>query len=228
MTVWAYIRVSGPSKRKEPYSIQDQEDEIGAYARENELLIEHFRRDRNVSGAVAFEDRVAGAHLLNLLKKGDILIATRFDRIFENGIDALETLTKLKKKDIKLHVIEFGGDLNTNGQLDMILSVLRATAHKRRGRITAEARDQREKLKEDGYYVGGKIPFGYYVDDDKKIKKHPAQQKAIRRMRQLRKSGMPYREIAETIEKEFQKDKISISYSSVRSIILESEKSNDS
>lgn len=71
------------------------------------------------------------------------------------------------------------------------------------------------KLRENGKYQGGRIPFGYTRDGDELIP-NEREQKAIEKAKIYRNLGYPYREIAERVNFEFNTN---ISYSGVRKIL---------
>ena len=43
------------------------------------------------------------------LKKGDIVIAPKLDRLFRSALDALQVVEDLKKRGVSLHLLDLGG-----------------------------------------------------------------------------------------------------------------------
>jgi DNA invertase Pin-like site-specific DNA recombinase len=196
--VWAYTRVS-TVQQESGESLDVQQRMIGHYAAMHRLPVSHVFIEKGVSGAKPLSQREQGAKLLAALKPGDIIIASKLDRMFRSALDALDVANKLLKVGVSLHLIDLGGDVMGNGMAKAFFTIASAFAEAERDRIreriTEVKRDQRQR----GRYLGGRVPYGYRVVADGQLIEVPDQQKAIRRMLRLRANGHSYRTISERL-----------------------------
>jgi len=197
MAIYGYVRVSTIRQADDGESLEVQRRTINGYALMHGLTLNRVFVERGVSGSKPLSDRPQSAALLATLKKGDIVITPKLDRMFRSAIDALNVLADLKYRGISLHMIDLGGDVTGSGISRLVFTILSAVAEterdRTRERITEVKRDQRQR----GRYLGGKVPWGWRVDDNGELLPVPEQQAALARMRKLRAAGMPLRGIAE-------------------------------
>lgn len=215
MTVYAYLRVSTERQSKEGLSIEIQEQQIEGYAKSKGESVNVWIRDRGVSGSVPLSQRDQGKRLLEDLKEGDTIICSKLDRMFRSARDALNVLDDFKKKGVELHIIDLGGSV-TNGIGQLVFTILSAVAEQERSRIRERISEAKEKLRKEGRYQGGKIPFGYELTDDGVLVDNPLEKQAIKVMRSKRKSGLSYRQISELLNEEHG---VSISHNAIRKIL---------
>jgi DNA invertase Pin-like site-specific DNA recombinase len=172
---------------------------IGHYAAMHRLPISHIFVEKGVSGAKPLREREQGAKLLAALREGDIIIASKLDRMFRSALDALDVANKLVKVGVSLHLIDLGGDVMGNGMAKAFFTIASAFAEAERDRIreriTEVKRDQRAR----GRYLGGKPPYGWRVGDSGELVEVADQQRAIKRMLRLRANGHSYRAINERL-----------------------------
>lgn len=105
----AYGRVSTKDQaRPDRVSLEEQMNRCKAVAQFNNLSGQNFREfiDRGVSGAVALYKRPAGISMLAVAKEGDIIVASKLDRIFRSTSDALNTIERLRKKGIDIIICD--------------------------------------------------------------------------------------------------------------------------
>ena len=77
--------------------------------------------DAGVSGGMPFARRPAGADLLAAARKGDIVIASKLDRMFRNSLDALATAERFKEQGIHLVLFDLGQDpLTSDGMAKLV------------------------------------------------------------------------------------------------------------
>lgn len=60
-------------------------------------------------------DRPEGRKLLAAVEPGDAVITPKLDRMFRSASDALGTLEEMKGQGVRLHMIDFRGDVCSNG-----------------------------------------------------------------------------------------------------------------
>jgi putative DNA-invertase from lambdoid prophage Rac len=93
--------------------------------------------------------------LLTALRRGDVPITPKLDRMFRSAMDALGVLSDLKSRGVSLHMIDLGGDVTNNSISKLVFTISSAVAEAERDRISAVKADQKER----GRYLGGKVPY---------------------------------------------------------------------
>jgi putative DNA-invertase from lambdoid prophage Rac len=213
--VFGYTRVSTQLQAQRGESIQTQEARIRAYGEMNGLTVERYFHERGVSGTVPLHRRPVGTKLLSELRAGDVVIATKLDRMFRSAADALNSLERMKADGVSLHLIDLGGDCTGNGVAKLVFHILAAVAEAERERITERITEVKARQREDGQFIGGRVPFGWTLVNGGLVK-DDVQQRALTRMRLLKRQGKSLREIASTVSKEFA---IAISHAGVARIL---------
>jgi len=217
MTVYAYTRVSTVSQAEEGDSLEAQVRQVMGYAssRGLDLRTEHVFVEKGVSGGLEFHRRPEGLRLLVELRRGDIVVFPKLDRGFRNTRDALNVLHDLKERGVSVHSIDLGGDVTGNGVGAIIFTILSAFATFERERIASRISEVKQLRKSQGYYVGGRLPFGYLKIDGKKTI-DPTLEPIIHKMRGLRKDGHTLMAIRDWQE---ESAGIRLGYSTVRQIV---------
>src|SRR3954463_14593837 len=111
MAIYGYVRVSTIRQADDGESLEVQRRTINGYALMHGLTLNGVFVERGVAGSKPLSDRPQSAALLATLKKGDIVITPKLDRMFRSAIDALNVLADLKYRGISLHMIDLGGDV---------------------------------------------------------------------------------------------------------------------
>ena len=196
MATYGYARVSTARQSEDGESLDVQQRVLAGYATMHGLVIDQVFIERGVSGSKPLADRPQGRALLDALKSGDVILTSRLDRMFRSALDALDVLGKMQKRGISLHMIDLGGDVTGNGISKLVFTILSAVAEAERDRIRERISEVKRDQRGRGRYLGGKVPFGWRVDDQGGLQAVPAEQAALRRMRALKASGKPLRAIA--------------------------------
>lgn len=194
MAVFSYARVSTARQASEGESLDVQLRQMGGYATMQGLTINQTFVERGVSGSVPLDDRPQGKALLAFLKPGDVVITAKLDRMFRSALDALNVLADLKDRDISLHMIDLGGDVTGNGISKLVFTILSAVAEAERDRIRERISTVKADQKARGRYLGGKVPYGYRLVEDR-LEPVPEQQDVIAAVLDLRTQGKPLRAI---------------------------------
>jgi site-specific DNA recombinase len=87
-------------------------------------------------------------------------------------------------------------DVSDNGIARLFLTIVSAFAEFERDRIGEQIRATKRAQKARGEYLGGKPPFGFKYDSDRKLVPVPAQQRELQRIRQLAGEGLSPRKIS--------------------------------
>ncbi len=202
MAVYGYVRVSTDRQADDGESLGTQQRIIEGYAMMNALTLDSVFVERGVSGSKPLGERPEGARLLAILKPDDVVITPKLDRMFRSALNALDVLGQLKERDVALHIIDLGGDVTGNGISKLVFTILSAVAEAERDRIRERIRDVKTDQRKRQRYLGGIVPFGWQVGEDGALIEVPEQQRAIRRIIELRRQGLSLRGISATIAAE--------------------------
>ena len=186
---YGYLRLStNELKQSNSFEVQKQ-------ALSGKYRIDRYFSD-TVSGNTSFDKRPGWTDLMGTVKKGDRIVVHRMDRLSRNSLDFLVVEKELLKRGVSLVFVE--GPNGNSAQDQMIRTILSATAQLERSMIAARVKETRQKLKREGRYGGGKVPYGYSLRKGRLVK-NTKEQRIIEMMAKLRKGGMSYGRIAEEL-----------------------------
>jgi putative DNA-invertase from lambdoid prophage Rac len=161
--ILGYARVSpGDAADAGRSSYQIQTDIIEGFARTrgvDKYGVQIFT-DAGVSGAVKLASRPAGADLLAAMSQGDIVIASKLDRMFRSASDAIAMFEEFKARGVHLVLYDISNEPVSSGVGKLIMTILAAVADMERIRIKERTAAGRSAKKAKGGPVG-EAPFGY-------------------------------------------------------------------
>jgi putative DNA-invertase from lambdoid prophage Rac len=134
MTVYGYCRVSTARQASEGESLDVQRRQIEGYAHMHGLTLRGVTIEEGVSGSIPVHERPKGGPLFAKLRKGDVVIAPKLDRLFRSALDALQVVEDLRKRGVSLHLLDLGGDISGNGLSKLFLTIAAAFAEAERDR----------------------------------------------------------------------------------------------
>ena len=199
MAVYGYCRVSTMRQADEGLSLEVQRRQIRGYCEMHGLDLADVVIEEGVSGSVPISQRPAGGALFSKLQPGDMVIASKLDRLFRSAIDALTVVEGLKARGVKLHLLDLGGDIAANGLSKLFLTVAAAFSEAERDRIRERISQVKADQKVQGRFLGGSWPFGYASMDGKLVPR-PGEQEAIAQMKAMKAEGMSLRAIAAAVK----------------------------
>ena len=213
MKVYGYLRVS-TEKQVDGFSLEAQKAKVNSYAESEGLKVNQWCIDEGVSGSVLLRDRSQGSTLLTIAKQGDVVICSKLDRMFRSASDALSALEEFKSAGITLHIIDIGGNC-INGVGKLVFTVLSAVSEMERDRLKERISDAKAQMRQEGKYQGGKVPFGYFLDNGE-LRKNREEQKYIKFMARKRAEGMSYRKISKLLNDDWD---VSLSHNAIRNLL---------
>jgi putative DNA-invertase from lambdoid prophage Rac len=205
MTTFAYCRVSTAKQAEDGDSLGVQQRQIEGYCQMHGFEAPQLIVEEGVSGSKPLNDRPAGKALLAALRSGDVIVASKLDRMFRSAIDALTMIEEFKRRKISVHLIDLGGDVAGNGISKLVFTILSAVAEAERDRIRSRVKETKADQRKRGRHLGGSRPFGYIIVEDGKGGKlvpDAREQAAIARMRKMRAGKASLRTIAEAMKAE--------------------------
>lgn len=166
--VFGYVRVSSDMQVTEGQSLEVQRRQLEGWAQMCERHIERMVVEPGISAGIEFAKRPEGGTLWAELRKGDMLVGTKLDRMFRSARDCLNAVHLMKQRGISFRLLDLGGgmeELTANGQAQFFLQVMAAVAELEREKIGERIRATKRMQKERGEYLGGKAQYGWvYVD----------------------------------------------------------------
>lgn len=161
--LYGYIRVSS-FDQVEGTSLREQERVIRGVAQMRGIVDPYdvvIFCDRGVSGSVPLERRPAGKDMMASLRKGDVIVVSKLDRIFRSMGDSVRMLETFKEREVDLIIIDLGVEPIAESLMGKMMFYLLANfADFERGRINERTRDGRKAKKKAGGCVGT-VPFGH-------------------------------------------------------------------
>lgn len=163
-----YCRVSTARQDGEDKTSLEQQQAVGMLFAQTQSMSKFDVQvyvDSGVSGSTRFRTRPAGEDLLIAVQEGDIVIASKMDRMFRSSIDALETVNILRDKKADLVLFDMGTQsVMRDGPSKLFFAMLAAFAEFERGRIVERIQlGIHHKRKRGGYTGGRNIPYGMKV-----------------------------------------------------------------
>lgn len=194
MTIYGYIRVSTVEQGADGKTSLDEQTRLirGVAMMRNDLSPVIFS-DVGVSGSMALWDRPSGRLMGEKLKSGDILVASKMDRIFRSALDALRSIEELRARGVSLILADMGPDAVTeSASAKLFFTMLAAFAEFERFRIAERMADGKRAKKDRGGAIGGLAPYGFDIVGSgaaAKLTPDPEEQAIIRRAMDLRDEG---------------------------------------
>jgi DNA invertase Pin-like site-specific DNA recombinase len=159
-------------------------------------------KERGVSASIPFHKRPMDKSCWRLSQPGDVIVALGLDRVFRSALDCLRMVEELRERKVKLCLVDMG-DVTENGFARVFMTIAASFAELEKERIRERTLEVHAYCRSLGKHVAGRVPFGYVMDKDGFLSGDLQQQKALKRMRQLRSAGKSYRAIRDDLKARF-------------------------
>jgi putative DNA-invertase from lambdoid prophage Rac len=157
---FAYIRVSTIEQTTEN---QIREIKASGFSIEAHRII-----SETVSGSVSMTQRKGFSRLLEKMERGDVLVATKLDRLGRDAIDVSMTVSKLERMGIRVHCLALGGVDLTSSAGKMTMHVINAVAQFERDLLIERTQAGLSRAKGQGKKFGR--PPVLSSDQQKKVR----------------------------------------------------------
>jgi putative DNA-invertase from lambdoid prophage Rac len=161
-----------------------------------------FYSDPAVSGSISLARRPQGAELVANLKKGDIVIAAKLDRLFRSANDALNVVEDFTSKGVGLILADMGHTpVTENGVSKVFFTVVAAFAEFERTRINERTESGRDAKRKAMGCVGA-VPYGFRKTGRRKesfLVENHTEQKNIKLMHDFKAQGLTYEEVSSAL-----------------------------
>ena len=198
--LYVYRRVSTIMQEQNGESLDVQMKKCKGYA-ESVLGKEVARvfTDVGVSGTRRFRTRLGSGKLCEILEKGDVIVASKLDRMFRSAIDCLETARDFSARNIRIILLDIGELSNDSAMGKLMMTISAAFAEVERDRLQERVREVKKEQRLQGKFLGGKRRFGYNITKQGYEVKNKQEQHIIKQIKTLAQEGMTQRMIAESI-----------------------------
>ena len=198
MTVYFYGRCSADENFDKGSSVDTQLSKCVAYGVIKNLTIDKEITE-SISGTVQFNSRPLGLELMSDLKRGDHIICSALDRFSRNTLDLLQTIEKFKRLKVNLHFAEFGNVTSSDAMGSVFVKLLSVFAEFYSKQCSEKQIATKQRLIKENRFTGGKKKFGYDLDQNNYYVPCEKEQQVIRQMQLMRKKGLSYQRVAESI-----------------------------
>jgi len=194
-----YVRFSPRRNADESESNETQLDLCRAYCRRQGYYVAREFEDRALSGGE--EDRPGLWAALEALRRGDVLLAYKLDRLARDVYLSELIQRESARRGATIETVEGGANGDTPEQR-MIRQVLQAFAEYERKVIAARTRAAMLRHQASGRRMSAQPPYGWSVDPDDpaRLARNPDEQAIIRRIVELHGEGLGLRAIAHDLD----------------------------
>ena len=197
----AYIRVSTDQQRESGLGLEAQHEAVTQTAVRLGLNLAGTYTDAGLSGTLAVEDRPGLADALNALRRGDVLIVAKRDRIARDAFISVLIEREVSKKGARIVSAAGEGTDNDDPASTFTRRILDAVGELERALTAARTRAALRAKRARGQRAGTE-PFGFRVNGDG-CTLHPQadEQKALDVILECRAAGFTYRAIASELNR---------------------------
>jgi DNA invertase Pin-like site-specific DNA recombinase len=181
---FAYLRVSGKGQ-VEGDGLPRQLADIKAYAKAHGIQIVRVYEEKGVCGATEWEERPAWSDMIQNLNGVRTIIIERLNRLARELFIQEYILRDLKQRGITL-VSVADEDIDSSPERVLFRQIMGAISQYDKTMIVMKLRAARKRMKAATGRCEGRKPYGT----------RDGEAAVIQRMRQLRSSGMAFRDIA--------------------------------
>jgi putative DNA-invertase from lambdoid prophage Rac len=200
MSVYSYTRTSQIEcleSLQELETILEKEDlRLQTYALGEGIKVNERFIDENQRWNVSLAKRPQGKELLKRLETGDILLVCTLERIFSNCDDMVNTLQELKKRNVKLIVVDLDGDVTDADMTHQFNDVLKVFHSLEKRRSTERIKTVKQSQRKKGRFLGGSRPFGYMIHSNGRLIENPMEQRVLKKILEMKKLGKSLRAIS--------------------------------
>ena len=156
MKTYLYVRVSSAEQAGNGESLETQKEQLLAYAKSKKLQDCVIVEDAGVSASKKkTKNRRGWLQMFRQLREGDVVVATKVDRLFRSVADAATTVAALKKKKVQLHLVDknglVAGSINDELSFNIVAAVAQFDSQLKSERIA----EVKQSMKRRGLWIGG-------------------------------------------------------------------------
>ncbi len=209
MNVIGYLRVSTDEQAQSGLGLEAQQYAILDYAKKiGSEIIKIFTED-GLSGSLPISKRPALREAINTIKKGDVFVVAKRDRLSRDVRVLMLIEDEIKKKKARIISTVGEGTESDNSSSVLFRGMIDQFAQFERLRIGERTKDalHAKKLRKERV---GHIPFGFKLKEncqscskekEEHLVTHQEEQKILQEMQRLKNDKFSVRKIAEVLNK---------------------------
>jgi len=206
--------------------LEKQHQALETYAQKLNLTCDELLVEQSFAPVVPLLERNEGRRMLKNVTKGDTILVLQSKWVLGTPKKALALIDLLKEKEVSLFCADLDGNISmptqrqlvtSQGIASMVYKLCEALSCGDSGTHGAAIRAGKARLKQEGKYLGGPVPFGWVVGGDGRLQQDLEQQKLIAEMIRLKADRWSYRDIASKMQ---MKQGLTLSHEGIRRIIL--------
>ncbi|GAB6191276.1 serine integrase family protein [Desulfocastanea catecholica] len=223
MTVFGYIFLA--LENDHLVAEAEQKSALHEYARTIGLAIDEMRVEEGAGLKRPFRERPEGRRLVEECCARDALVILKAEWMLSSAVEGAALLRTLRNNDIAVYCMDLGGNITVDEKRKLVVSegsagivgkLLSALAVCENCGHGEAIRATKRNLKKQGRYIGGPVPFGWQVNDDKKLVENAAQQQVIQAISAMREDRWSYRDISRKLKNDYD---IQLSHAGVRRVL---------
>jgi DNA invertase Pin-like site-specific DNA recombinase len=196
-----YIRVSTDHQRESGLGLEAQREAITQSARRQHLELAAVCTDAGISGTLSIDARPGLADALNALRRGDVLIVAKRDRIARDSFVSVLIEREAAKKGARIVSAAGEGTDSDDPSAVFTRRILDAVGELERALTAARTRAALRAKRARGERAGTE-PFGYRVNGDgRTLHPHADEQHVLRVMCECRAAGYSFRATAHELNR---------------------------
>jgi len=227
LKVIGYARVSTAEQASDGLSLEAQESRIRAWCEATGAGLVEVVREEGVSGTKLLAERPGGRRIAHLLDSrrpnADAVVVLRMDRL---GRDAAEQIALLKRfRSGKVGLVAIAQQIDLATPHGRAMAQISAVFNELERALIAERTTEALSMLRQQGKAWNHAPFGWRAVDGH-LQLDPAEQETLRKLQELRVSGMGYLKIAAVLNAGGQPSKRGGPWqaASVRSVLRSAEK----
>ncbi|MDC1529027.1 recombinase family protein [Gammaproteobacteria bacterium] len=200
MSVYSYTRTSQIEcleTSQDLETILEKEDlRLQTYALGEGMKVGERFLDHNQKWNISFMKRPQAVSMMSRAEAGDIILVCTLQRIFSNCDDMVATLQELRKRKIKLIVVDLNGEVTDLELTPKFTDVLKIFHSLERRRSTERIKTVKQSQRKQGRFLGGSRPFGYMIHSNGRLIENPMEQRVLKKILEMKKQGKSLRAIS--------------------------------
>ncbi|MEE4243083.1 MAG: recombinase family protein [Desulfopila sp.] len=226
MSVAGYVFL--PEVDTEQAEIDRQITLLGQYAATQGMHLDQIYIETGSSVKHPFAERKEGREILRRCKFGDTLIAEHTTSVFASAREGLRLISTLRSKGVSLYCVDLDENISlpekrklvvSEGGAELVEKVLKVLAECEISQHGESIKAAKKKMKKEGRYLGGPVPFGWKVKDGALVR-DKEQQRILREIIKMRADRWSYRDIAVRLKERFG---LAFSHEGIRKIVLKNQ-----
>ncbi len=200
MAVYSYARTSEIEEVESGTQLDEVLEKeslrLHTYALRVGMRVNESIVDQNLLWSVDLAQRPGWQRLANRLESGDIVVTCTLERMFSSCEDMTAVVKQLRKRKIRLYVVDLEGDLTNPQFCPPFEKMLRVFHGMEKRRSTERIKTVKQRQRSIGRFLGGSRPFGYLIHSNGRLIENPMEQKVLKQIIRMNQQGKSLRAIS--------------------------------